>query len=117
MKMKKTILIKILIINIFLIGQAFAQQNIELKNTKLDNKTINKTPVIIMFKNGNNNGDTQSQSNYPEIIHNKGGKIKLNFHYLNGVAAELLENAIKELSKNKDILYIEQDTMVYAHQQ
>jgi thioredoxin-related protein len=53
MKMKKTILIKILIINIFLIGQAFAQQNIELKNTKLDNKTINKTPVIIVFKNGN----------------------------------------------------------------
>jgi thioredoxin-related protein len=58
--MKKTILIKILIINIFLIRQAFAQQNIELKNTKLDYKTINKTPVIIVFKNGNNIGDTQS---------------------------------------------------------
>ena len=136
MKVTKTILIFTILACILIIGQGNAEQtselndikvnnlnldiptqsNIKLDNPEFTNKTSdNKIPVIIVYKN--NRGQLQAQSDRNKLIHDKGGKVKHEFSIINGVAAELPENAIEAISKNKDVLYIQPDIEVFAHDQ
>jgi subtilisin len=131
--MKKTIMILTILACLLTIGQGYAEQNSELNNSKFnDNITTqsnnkldhleltdktndHRIPVIIMYKN--NRGQLQVQSDRNKLIHEKGGKVTYEFRLINGVAAELPVKVIEEFSKNKDILYIQPDLEVFAHDQ
>ncbi len=134
--MKTTIMILTILACLLTIGQGYAEQNSELNNLifndtilnittesniKLDHPELttktsdNRIPVIILYKN--NQGQLRAQSDRNKLIHDEGGKVTYEFSLINGVAAELPENAIEALSKNKDILYIQPDIEVFAHDQ
>ena len=74
--------------------------------TTIVHSTIEKTPVIVVFKNHPN----------PNLIHSYNGEIMHAYTIIPGIACLLPEQAINALMKNPQIQYIEPDFPVEAFQ-
>ncbi|MCK5661122.1 MAG: S8 family serine peptidase, partial [Methanosarcinales archaeon] len=79
-----------------------------------DGTQDDKIPVIIVFKDNPTKGLAQVQSTHISSIQQSGGEIEHRFHVINAVSARMSPQAIDALSKNKDVLSIEQDIEIHT---